>query len=46
MVDPGDEVDQSSSAFIDVAAILMNLDLVITLDTAVAHLVGDLGERG
>ena len=29
--------------FIDTAAVLVNLDLVITCDTAVAHLAGALG---
>ncbi|MES2352966.1 MAG: tetratricopeptide repeat protein [Pseudomonadota bacterium] len=29
--------------FVDTAAIIMNLDLVITVDTAVAHLAGSLG---
>ena len=35
VVDMGDEMDQSGSAFMDTAAIMMNLDSVITLDTAV-----------
>ena len=43
MEDLGDEVDQASGAFMDTAAIIMNLDLVITSDTAVAHLAGALG---
>ena len=30
-------------AFMDTAAIMMNLDLVITSDTSVAHLAGALG---
>jgi hypothetical protein len=29
--------------FVDTAAVMMNLDLVITCDTAVAHLAGGLG---
>jgi Tfp pilus assembly protein PilF len=38
-------VDLSGSLrdFMDTAAVLMNLDLVITVDTAVAHLAGALG---
>jgi ADP-heptose:LPS heptosyltransferase len=42
-VDPGDEADQASGAFMDTAAIMMNLDLVITSDTSVPHLAGSLG---
>ena len=43
VVDLGDEVDQAHGAFMDTAAIMMNLDLVITSDTAVPHLAGALG---
>src|SRR5208337_2376645 len=43
VVDLGDEVDQSGGAFMDTAAIMMNLDLVITSDTALPHLAGALG---
>jgi len=42
MVDFGDELD-TSGAFLDTAAIIQSLDLVITSDTAVAHLAGALG---
>jgi hypothetical protein len=38
----GDAVDVDAS-FCDTAAVIMNLDLVITSDTAMAHLVGALG---
>ncbi len=37
------DVDQSSGAFMDTAAIMHSLDLVITSDTAIAHLAGSLG---
>jgi Flp pilus assembly protein TadD len=37
------EFDTEHGAFIDTAAIMMNLDLVITSDTSVAHLAGALG---
>jgi tetratricopeptide (TPR) repeat protein len=37
--------DQGSDAFIDSAAVMRNLDLVITADTAIAHLAGALGVR-
>jgi Flp pilus assembly protein TadD len=37
------QADESAGAFMDTAAILRGLDLVITSDTAVAHLAGALG---
>jgi hypothetical protein len=39
----GDDFDAGGEAFIDTAAAAMALDLVITCDTSVAHLVGALG---
>jgi len=39
----GAEFDAGPHAFIDSAAVLENLDLVITSDTAMAHLAGALG---
>jgi len=39
----GDELDREGGAFMDTAAIMKNLDLVITSDTAAAHLAGALG---
>jgi ADP-heptose:LPS heptosyltransferase len=42
VVDLGDEVDGQAGAFVDTAAILKSLDLVITSDTALAHLAGAL----
>jgi tetratricopeptide (TPR) repeat protein len=36
--------DDGPDAFIDTAAVIANLDLVITSDTAVAHLAGALGQ--
>jgi len=44
VVDLGDELD-SEGAFLDSAAVMMNLDLVITSDTALAHLAGALGVK-
>jgi tetratricopeptide (TPR) repeat protein len=35
--------DQVSGAFMDTAAVMQNLDLVITADTAAAHLAGAMG---
>ncbi|MGZ5052574.1 MAG: tetratricopeptide repeat protein [Methylobacter sp.] len=39
----GDDFDAGSDAFCDSAAVIKNLDLVITSDTAIAHLAGALG---
>ncbi|HWY63872.1 MAG TPA: tetratricopeptide repeat-containing glycosyltransferase family protein [Rhizomicrobium sp.] len=37
------DFDEGADAFLDTAAIMMNCDLVITADTAPAHLAGALG---
>jgi hypothetical protein len=42
VTDFGDELD-ASGAFTDTAALIRSLDLVITTDTALAHLAGALG---
>lgn len=42
-VDVLERLDAGSSAFIDTAAVMECLDLVITSDTAIAHLAGALG---
>jgi hypothetical protein len=39
----GDEFDAGPDAFLDSAAVMMNLDLVISTDTALPHLAGALG---
>ncbi|MGV3552610.1 tetratricopeptide repeat protein [Rhizobium sp.] len=41
---PGPDFDIGPDAFADTAALMMNLDLVVTSDTAVAHLAGALGK--
>ncbi|MHB1425852.1 MAG: tetratricopeptide repeat protein, partial [Gemmataceae bacterium] len=43
VLQPGDFVDRANGPFMDTAAILCNLDLVIAVDTALAHLAGGLG---
>lgn len=43
IVDPGPEIDTASGAFMDTAAIMQGLDLVITSDTSIPHLAGGLG---
>ncbi len=42
-VDMGHEVDQYTGAFEETAALIAQLDLVITSDTSIAHLAGALG---
>jgi tetratricopeptide (TPR) repeat protein len=39
----GDDFDAGPNAFLDTAAVMTNLDLVISIDTATAHLAGALG---
>ena len=40
----GEDID-ASGAFLDTAAVMMHMDLIITSDTAVAHLAGALGRK-
>lgn len=40
-----EDVDQTSGAFMDTAAIIQSLDYVVTSDTALAHLAGALGVK-
>ena len=39
----GEDYDAGSDAFVDTAAIMHSLDLVITVDSAIAHLAGAIG---
>ncbi len=43
MVDLGRDVDEGTGAFVESAAVMKNLDLLITCDTAIAHVAGALG---
>ena len=43
VLDLGGRLDEAAGAFVDTAAVIGNLDLVVTSDTAVAHLAGALG---
>ena len=43
VVDLGSGVDETAGAFMDTAAIMKHLDLVICSDSAIAHLAGGLG---
>jgi ADP-heptose:LPS heptosyltransferase len=39
----GDDFDNGLDAFVDTAAVMESLDLIITSDTSIAHLAGALG---
>ena len=39
----GDQFDTGPDAFVDTAAVMATLDLVVTSDTSIAHLAGALG---
>jgi len=43
VVEFADRIDRDTGPFLDTAAIVKNLDLVVSCDTAVAHLAGALG---
>lgn len=40
-----DDFDESHGRFMDTAALMKNLDLVITIDTSIAHIAGGLGVK-
>jgi tetratricopeptide (TPR) repeat protein len=43
LTDLSARLDETAGPFMDTAAVMMNLDLVVTADTAIAHLAGALG---
>ena len=43
VLDLSDRLDEVAGPFMDTAAVISNLDLVVTADTAIAHLAGALG---
>jgi hypothetical protein len=43
VTDLGSRLDEGGGAFLDTAAVMKHLDLVVTCDTAIAHLAGALG---
>ena len=40
---PGDDLDEGEDAFVDTAALMQHLDLVISSDTSTLHVAGALG---
>ena len=43
IIDLGRELDEKTGAFVETAAVLKNLDLLIACDTAIIHVAGALG---
>ncbi len=43
LFDFGEQLDADGKAFADTAAIMMSLDLIVTVDTSIAHVAGALG---
>src|SRR4029077_10990196 len=43
IMDLGSSLDQATGTFLETTAVLKNLDLIITCDTAIGHLAGALG---
>lgn len=41
----GQNFDRDHGRFMDTAALIMNMDLIITVDTSIAHLAGALGKK-
>jgi tetratricopeptide (TPR) repeat protein len=45
IIDLGSRLDEAAGPFMDTAAVMKNLDLVIACDSAIVHLAGALGVR-
>ena len=43
ILDFSNRLDESAGPFMDTAAVIRNLDLVVSIDTSIAHLAGALG---
>jgi FkbM family methyltransferase len=43
VIDLGGQIDEKTGAFVETAAVMKNLDLVIACDTAIIHVAGALG---
>jgi len=43
IIDLGSWIDEGTGAFVETAAVIKCLDLIITIDTSIAHLAGALG---
>lgn len=43
IIDLGSRLDETAGAFMDTAAVMKQLDLIITSDTSIAHVAGALG---
>ena len=43
VIDLGDDIDAGGDAFVDTAAVMANLDLVVCSDTSIPHLAGAMG---
>lgn len=42
---PDKEFDELHGPFMDTAALIMNMDVILTIDSAIAHLAGALGKK-
>ena len=45
LIQQQDDFDGSHGRFMDTAALMMNMDIIITVDTSIAHLAGALGKK-
>ncbi|HET6377029.1 MAG TPA: tetratricopeptide repeat protein [Methylocella sp.] len=44
LTSPGEDFDSGEDSFIHAAAVMQNLDLIVSCDTSIAHLAGALGK--